>query len=492
MPISPPVSELLGAVRPRVELRPPASYSLGGEATELARLAGLVQEPWQVDGTHLMLSVRSNNRWACFEYAELLARQNGKTFGLFAPRALAGLFLLEERLIMWSAHEYKTAIESFLQVRDLIANLSDAGLIPPVKVSQTNGEEGFLIPSTGQRLKFLARSKGSGRGFTGDCNLIDEAFAYTRAQQSALMPTTSARPNAQICYASSPPLDSDSGEVLFALRRRAEDGDAGLGWRDWGLPGDLDELAQMEPDERAELLDDRDNWASANPALGRGRMTEETIERNRRAMDEMDFARECLGMWPLPPEQGGRVIRAATWDDLDDPGSSIVSQVVFGLDVNPERTWCAIVSGGRNAAARTHLEVVEHRPGVGWVVARCVELDEEHEPAGWLVDPSGPAGSLIQDLEAAGLLVIQVTGREWAQACGGMYDAVHAVPAELAHLGDPVLAAAVGAGRKRDVGDGGWAWGRKSSEANIAPLCAATLAHHGAQLYVSDLVDNVW
>jgi hypothetical protein len=490
--LPPSPNTLLGAEHPRVELRPPAAYSLGGEATELARLAGLVQEPWQVDGTALMLSVRRNGLWACFEYAELLARQNGKTFGLFAPRALAGLFLLEERLIMWSAHEYKTAIESFLQVRDLIRNLSEAGLIPPVKVNQTNGEEGFLIPSTGQRLKFLARSKGSGRGFTGDCNLIDEAFAYTRAQQSALMPTTSARPNAQICYASSPPLDSDSGEVLFALRKRAEDGDAGLGWRDWGLPGDLDELERMSADERAAVLDDRDNWAATNPALGRGRMTEETIARNRRAMDDIDFARECLGIWPVAPELGGRVIRAADWDRLADSESTFEGTPVFAIDCSPGGKWAAIAAAGRRADGVPHVEIVEHRGGTGWLVERARELHEKYEPGAWLLDPGGPAGAVVVELEGAGLPLRFVTGREYAGACGAfLAEVTDASRVGLRHLGDPVLDAAVSAGRRRDVGDGGWAWGRKNSEVNIAPLVAVTLAHHIAAA-TADPLDNIW
>lgn len=489
MLISPPVS-LLGAVRPRVELRPPAAYSLGAEATELARLAGLVLEPWQAAGLDLMLSKRADHRWACFEYGEICARQNGKTV-LFMARALAGLFLLGERLIMWSAHEYKTAIESFLQVRDLIANLVEAGHVEPVKVNQTNGEEGFLLPS-GQRLKFLARSKGSGRGFSGDCNLIDEAFAYTRAQQSALMPTMNARPDPQICYASSPPLDSVSGEPLFALRARAEAGDAGLGWRDWGLAGDLEALVRMLPEDRAELLDDRWRWAASNPALGHGRVDEESIERNRRAMDDVDFAREIMGIWPLPPAEGGRKIRRAVWDALADEGSTLEGTPVFALDCTPEQTFAAIAAGGRNGAGVPHVEVLEHRGGLDWVVARCVELQVSHEPAAWLINPDGPASALITDLEAAGIPLTFVTGRDYAGACGAFVAAVHAEgDAALRHLGDPVLDMAVSLGRKRDVGDGGWAWGRKNSGANIAPLVAVTLAYHGAASF-ADPLENIW
>lgn len=522
-PISPRGS-LLGAARPRVEVRPAlVEYSLGPEAVELAARAGLPLEPWQRDGLELMLSVRPDGRWACFEYVEVCARQNGKS-ALFMARALAGLFLLGERLVMWSAHEYKTAMESFLQVKTLIEALGDPvlgktgkpdpallqiGRTSRVKINSTNGEEAFVrleldrgrwLPRA--RLKFVARSKGSGRGFTADAHLIDEAFAYTDSQRSALAPTLLAVPNAQVCYASSPPLDSESGEVLFALRERAQRGSDEFGYRDWGLAGSLDDLMRMDARSRTELLDDRSRWAATNPAAGRGRVTEESIARLRRAMSDEGFGREVLGMWPLPPTEGGRVIRAKAWDALVDEASSIVSQPVFAVDANPEQTHYALAAAGRNADGRTHLELVPWRRGMAagepwprgsdWVVARCVELDAEHEPGGFLVDPGGPAGHLVKDLSAAGLVVHEVTGRAWAQACAALHEDVHADEPALAHLGDPVLGEAVAAGRKRDVGDGAWAWGRKNSEVNIAPLCAVTLARHGVALYVSDLVDNVW
>lgn len=501
MLISPP-SLLLGADRPRVEVRPAeVSYTLGEPAVALAERCGFVLEPWQAAGLDLMLSVRPDGRWACFEYAEICARQNGKT-GAAAIRALAGLLLLEEKLIIWSAHEYKTAMEAFRLVRDLLGqigrrvvenrrdNLIDVGKIR-IKILATNGEEGFERLDTGARLRFVARSKGSGRGFTADCMIIDEAFAYSRDQQSALMPTLSAVPNPQLVYASSPPLDSDSGEPLFALRERAERGDTtGLGYRDWGLAGDLGEIERMPPEERRAYLDDRELWCRTNPALGRGRFTNESIERNRRSMADLDFAREVLGIWPVPPGEGG-VIRAKTWDALTDPGSEIVGQCVFAVDANPERSRCAIAAGGRNASGLAHLEVVEQRPGLDWVLARAKELDEAHRPLTWLIDPAGPAGPLIAEFEDAKLPVQLVTGREWAQCCGAFYDAVHSAEQVLVHLGDPVLGGAVASAKKRDVGDGAWAWGRRNSEANIAPLCAATLALHGvAQVY--DVLESAW
>jgi hypothetical protein len=94
-----------------------------------------------------------------------------------------------------------------------------------------------------------------------------------------------------------------------------------------------------------------------------------------------------------------------------------------------------------------------------------------------VVDGSGPAGSLIPDLEKAGLTVHPVTSRELIDACGGFYDAV--LESKIRIRRNPKLdEAAAGAARRR-VGDA-WAWTRKSAAADISPLVAATLAIWGA------------
>lgn len=214
--------------RPRVETHPAYVDTFGAEAGELMRRAGRPLDPWQQDAVDLILAVRDDGRWACFEYCEWCPRQNGKG-GILEARVLAGLLLLDEQLIMWSAHEYKTAMEAFKRLlvllRGLGRKLSDNlyevdGIF--LKIVGTHGEEGIERLDTGARVKFVARSKGSGRGFSGDLIIIDETFAYTQVQQDALMPTLSARPNPQIIYTSSPPLTTDSGEVMWKLRERGD------------------------------------------------------------------------------------------------------------------------------------------------------------------------------------------------------------------------------------------------------------------------------
>lgn len=477
---------LEGVRSPRVEVRPPSVGSHGDVAIELAAAAGLILDPWQCDALSLMLSVRADGKWAAFEYAELVSRQNGKSAGILVPRAMAGFLLFGEHRILWSAHQYRTAMESFAGLKQFLLALGEE--IRPnvidvdgvqVKVNNTNGDESFERLDTGAVLKMIARSKGSARGFSADVQIIDEAFAYTSGQQEAQAPTATAKPNAQIIYASSPPLDRWSGEVLFSLRARAMSGeDDGLGYRDWGLDLDLEKLSRMGPSERVTVLDDLKNWAATNPALGLGRVSDESIRRNRRSMTEEGFARECLGCWPVQAGEGGQ-IPAASWKSCQDEGSTPERADVIGVDAALDRSFAVLaLAGRRELDDLPHLEVIDQRAGMAWVVQRCKELRDRHE-CSFIVDPIGPAGSLIPDLIAAGLEVDQPDGREWVGACASLYDAI--VEDRMRHLGQAQLNDAVKVARRRDVGDGVWAWARRKSGGDIAALAAATGALWGLE-----------
>ncbi|MEV1295788.1 hypothetical protein [Pseudonocardia sp. NPDC049635] len=490
-------SVLLGAPAPRVELRPADVIgSYGPEACELAELAGLPLEDWQADALDVMLSFRADAKWAAREYAELVGRQQGKSAGVGLPRALAGLLLLGERLIMWSAHEVKTALESFLALRlafeqlgepagnNLIA-LDDGALL--VKVINNNGYEGFEL-STGQRMRFVARSKGSGRGFSGDVNLIDEAFAYTRQQQSALAPTQLARPNPQTVYLSSPPLrgDVEEGKVLFALAARAAKGHAGgeteLGFRDWGLATSLDDVAAMAKADRAAFLDDRDNWCAALPALGRGRVTEASILTLRREMDELDFAREVLGCWPVQLSLDGRwqVIRESAWRARGDGDRDAWSDsVAFAVSMPPEQDWAAIdVAGPSLDGDEILLQVADYERGTAWVLPRILELAARHPDAVTAIDPRGPAGYLIPHLERAGVEIVTPSVLEVAHAAQRFVRGVVDEPV-IRHFDQEALDIAVKAAVKRPMGDG-WTWMRRGGT-DISPVDAGSLAVWAAE-----------
>jgi phage terminase large subunit-like protein len=453
-----------------------AVSSSGQEAADLAAVAGLVLDPWQRRILDQGLGERLDGSWSAFEVCVNVPRQNGKG-GVIEARELAGLFLLGERLILHSAHEFKTAKEAFLRIEALIENC-DTLRKRCKKPRHTTGEEQIEL-LTGARLRFLARSGGSGRGFSGDCNILDEAMILGDEAMGALMPTMAARPNPQIWYLGSAGIGAPSVQ-LGRLRARAlkalDEGvpDPSLAYFEWSVDAHADECPMdcTEHDDPAEVS----SWARANPALGI-RLSVEHVARERLSMGPVVFARERLGVgdYPSEAEEIWQVVSEASWGALVDLSSEPSDPVCFAIDVTPERSAAAIGVAGVSGGA-THVEVVDHRPGTGWVVERVVELTERWSPRAWVVDSGGPAGSLVPALERAGIEVVSPKSREVAAATGQFIDAVK--EGTLVHLDQAPLAAALAGARLRSLGDAS-AWARRGVSVDISPLVAVTHAAWG-------------
>jgi phage terminase large subunit-like protein len=426
-------------------------------AVELAASAGLILDPWEAAILEDSLALRPDYRWAAFEVAVIVPRQNGKG-SILEARELAGLFLLEESLILHSAHEFKTSREAFLRILSLIENTDELRKLCK-KPRTSHGEEGIELLN-GNRLRFVARSTGSGRGFTGDVVVLDEAYNLSAEAMAALMPTMSARPNPQLWYTSSAPLVTSP--VLRKLCRR-------------GRAGASPDLAYFEYcAERGVMLDDPRAWKAANPALGI-RISEEFIARELEALENEEFARERLGIWA--EDETDAVIAREDWEALVDKDSRLEDPVTFAIDTTPERSHTAIAAAGVRSDGLLHGEVIDHRAGVGWVVDRVVELVERWEPDAVVLDPRAAAGSLQASLEERDIEVTAVSTQELVQACGAFYDDV--VNERFRHLNTPELNRAVFGAKKRVIGDA-WAWHRKDSDVDISPLVAVTLARWAA------------
>lgn len=480
-----------GARRPRVCNYPVYSSSAGAEAVEQAAAAGLILDPWQADVLTAALGERPDGTWSAFEVAVIVSRQNGKG-AILEARALAGLLQFGEQLIMWTAHELKTAMEAFRRVEQLFLNSDDLRRRVK-KVSHANGDEGIELRN-GARLRFVARSKGSGRGFSGDMVVLDEAYALTPDQIEALMPTLSARPNPQIWYTSSPPLDAETGAQLMSVRRRGLVGGERLAYFDWGAEGELEDLTQVD-------LDDRELWAATNPAFGI-RVSDEFIAMERAAMTATGFARERLGIWPRDDQGAGAIIDIRTWNALATPEPTSRRDMTFAVDVTPTRDHAAIAVFTPGEPG--NVAIVEHAEGVGWVVERLVKLKELWNPLAIAIDGKGPAGSLLPDLEKVGIrppdgeprrgdLAVS-SASDMAAACGQLVDAIR--QGQLSHQGQPMLNLAVAGAKTRTLGDA-WAWARRTATQDISPLVAVTLARWAYQVRADllsdyDVLQSVW
>lgn len=466
---------LLGSQEPTLHVVPSRSGSLGEEAVELAASVGLHLDPWQRLVVESTLSVRDDGKWAARDVGVIVPRQNGKG-SILECLELAGLFLLDERLILHSAHEFKTSQEAFLRVRQLIEGSRE--LEKRVRRIRTaNGEEAVELVS-GARLRFMARSAGSGRGFSADRVILDEAYRLSPQMMQALYFTLSARQNPQVIYASSSPPEIDEwSEQIRNMKARAESDDPGrLVWAEWSNPADVDP-------------EDREAWARANPGLNVERdngsqLTEDDLEGElqtfRHNLDS--FLVERLGVWrstSLSSKIPQRVWEAAKVDVSPDSTSAC-----FALDISPDRSSAAIA-----VCDEQTVELADYRNGTDWVVSRCIELHDKWSPRGFVVDGAGPAAGLVPDLESAGLKVVVTSARDYAGACGRIYDAL--TNEQLSHTGQAALSAAVLGAATRVLGDA-WAWSRSKSQVDIAPLVAATLALWGAAtLEVEEAPDPV-
>lgn len=477
MTISQPAARR-GGQTPRVARWPEYASSAGPEVIELAESAGLILDPWQQYVLTHGLGEQADGRWAAFKVSTWVPRQNGKG-GIIEARELGGLFLLGEKLILHSAHEYKTAMEAFLRIRELIQSTPDLDRRVH-RIIQANGEEGIELTRAagGGRLRFIARSKGSGRGFSGDCNILDEAQALVAAQMAALLPTMSARPNPQIWFFGTPP--DDPGSWPYDLRADGEAGTPRMAHFDWGADLDLSNPADVR-----RALRDRDLWYQCNPAMGL-RISEEFVEGEAKPSGLGDrFPIERLGVWHPRAGTGPTVLDLAAWEALVDEDSTRAGDVAFAVDITPSRSSASIAVYGLREDGLGHVEIVDQRPGTDWLVERLVDLKAKWRPVAIGLDAKGPAGSLLLDLEKAGITAPEdpeepaygdlaiPTAQDVAAACGQFVDAV--TQKTFRHIGQDVLMDAIRGAKTRPLGDA-WAWGRRISSVDISPLVVATLA----------------
>lgn len=443
--------------------------SAAAEVIDLAAAAGLILDPWQQYVLTHGLGEEANGQWSSLKIGTWVARQNGKG-GIIEALELGWLFLLREPLVIHSAHEYKTSSEAFRRIKYLIENCPD--LDRRVERIWTGaGEQGIELTRKwgGCRVRFVARSRTSGRGFSGDKNVLDEAQELTTDQMAAMMPTMSARPNPQMWFFGTPPHDGTAW--CYNLREDGEAKAKRVAWFDWGATLELD-----DPD-LAEKVRDPERWYATNPALGI-RIAEEFVE------DELlpsglgaRFLSERLGVWPprVTSDAQWQIIDEKAWSALVDLDSQIVGPVTYSLDVSPMRTCASIGVAGVRDDGLLHVEIADWREGVDWVLWWFTSRKIPEV----VLDAKGAAGfaTLLGD---AGIKVTTTSGDQLAAASGQLVDLAVPATAGLRHLGQPLLDQALASAATRPVG-GAWTFDRRRASTDITPLMAATLALWGHQ-----------
>ncbi len=482
-------------VAPAFHTVPDSVGSAGREAADLAALSGFVPDAEQrliLESLYAEAEPGSNfqsGRWAALESAIIASRQNVKTSSMLMA-ALADLFLFDARLVIWTAHLFSTAAEAFLDFKNLIDG--NAHLSRKVRrITEAAGNQGVELMS-GSRIKFLARSKASGRGMSGDAVFFDEAYALTAAEIGALIPTLSARPNPAVRYGSS--AGRLESEVLRGIRDRGRRGDPSLVYLEWCSTAECeDHRCEHAVDTPGCVLDDPSEWQKANPAMGR-RIDPDYIAQERRALTPAEFARERLGWWDESRWQ--QVIPAGRWAANASSGS-IVGDVAVFVDVTIDRSESVIAVCGADADGVPQVELARMDDGTDWVLPKVTQMLSEHRVLALGARSAGPVASLLPELRSVADDVSvpfhKVGSGEFSGMCGGFWDA--AMTGQLRHRDDARLNAALVAAKRHRVVDG-WSWERLDVDTDAAPLVAATGALALASQYRNaaayDPLSNIW
>lgn len=452
---------LVGSASPRVRCAPSSELPTeGADAAWLASRYGLTPDDWQTNVLCDWMRVR-DQRWAAARAGLSVARQNGKN-GVLEVRELYGMVELGERFLH-TAHEVKTARKAFRRLLEFF----DSPAFPElralvVEIRRANGQEAIFLANGGS-IEFVARSSGSGRGFSVDVLVCDEAQALTEDELEALRPTISASANPQLIFTGTPPKPGREKGAIF--RRMRETGvlgtDERLAWSEWSCPDDLSTVD----------LDSPAMWVEQNPGCP-ARLRESTIADERKDFSDESFARERLGWWePLASALADDFKDA--WHGLADAAAEQGRHPVFGVDVDEDRAACIAVAW-RRPDGKVQVGMIAAGLATPDALARLRELHGR-----WFgrIILGGPAAAFAADLEGSGIPLHSLSGTEFAQACGGVADAVAA--GALCHDNDPRLNASVAGFRWRSVGTAGErAWVLKDA-AGIGPLAAATRALWG-------------
>jgi hypothetical protein len=372
-------SAVLSRSKPRVRVAPRSSTSDVDDAAFLSAGYGLTPDDWQEDVLDDWLGRRRDGRWSAATCGLAVPRQNGKN-GIIEIRELFGMVALGEKFLH-TAHEVKTARKAFLRIASFFENVRQypelAALVKEIR--KTNGQEAIVLTNGGS-CEFIARSKGSGRGFTVDILVCDEAQDLSDEELAALLPTISAAPlgNPQVILTGTPPDPEKNQQGEVFVRVRADGGSAG-------------QAAGV----------DRLRCRGRHPA-GRGRPRAVAVgepgaghpaQRGRggpRAglMSPEAFARERLGWWGDPAAAASTAFGEGRWGGCLTSGIEPVVDAL-GAAVSFDRQYASIGAAGMNGAQLV-VGAVERRPGAGWIVPELARIQRNAAASWWWTPAARP------------------------------------------------------------------------------------------------------
>lgn len=439
--------------------RPAHRWTDGDLAAQVGADLGLVpdaEQQWLLDS---IFAERAPDLPASFEVAVVAPRQNLKSATLEIA-ALTDAFVKKVPLHVWTAHELDTAQKSFQDMKSRIMRnpeYADRAKFmsghQDMSITVDNGDAPDSV------IEFEARSGRSGRGWTCDRLTLDEALFLKPNDLGAILPTLVTRGDAQVRYGSSAGLEISA--ALRGIRDRGRGGkDPRLAYVEYGAPRRACAAADCSHrfgEVEGCAADDRELWWAGNCALWAGRITEDALEDQRRALPPAEFMREFYSWWEDPVSVGG-ALPYGLWMELADPDAPRGSSPVFGVDVAEDRSaWIAVLweraDGNVQAMlANDGAPVPAHR-----IVTEVARLSSEWDAQ--VVPPK----QLVADLDEEGVLMLPMVPGGFPEACAAVADGVKG--RTVRHGNQPALNDAVRVAEWRSAG----ALGERAFKLNGCP-----------------------
>jgi hypothetical protein len=334
-------------------------------------------------------------------------------------------------------------------------------------------------PRLGGRLRVISSDVNTSDGTLPTLACVDELHRHRSPELYTLLRDGLGKRGGQMVTISTAGIRGES--PLWELRERAlalpsarRDGchvtarsdDGQFVLSEWSLPedGNADDMVQVE---------------LANPASWH------TVESLRERHDSpstvpSEWRRFACNLW-VERSEVAQVFDMATWLGLATIAQPI-APVCLAVDAAFEREAAAVGVAGflDEAGERPVVDVAEFGSGLAWVVESVVRLSERLTTVGCVVDPGGPAASLIPRLQEFGVMVREMSMRQVAMASTGFHDAVR--EGTLTHRGSEPLNQSVQGAVRRNLAQS-WAFDRRKALSDPSPLMAATLALWGLLTY---------
>jgi hypothetical protein len=458
--------------------RHPDRPSLGPKLWKVMERLGAPPMPWQKYVSDVALEIDpATGLFAHREVGISVSRQQGKTELCLAAQV--------HRALAWQRQNIVYAAQTRGMARqrwedEFWEKIAASELARRARIRKSNGNEAILWPATRSKMGITANTEKAGHGPPLDLGFIDEAFAHEDDRlEQAFSPAMLTRKMAQLWWASA----GGTQKSVWLNKKRAigrelieqlwEQGTRpAAAYFEWYATEDMDRS-------------DPATWYATLPALGYT-VTEDVIRAELEKMDPSEFDRAYLNRTRKPTPPVDPNVPKKTWPGLVDTQSRPTHDVAFAIDVSQDRSYASIGVASKRDDGLVHVEVVARRPGTDWVVPAMVKLHALWKPVAVAIASSGaPAGSLIDDLIAAGIdvpadkehpqrgdLAVMRAG-DITEACGQLADAMN--QSKATHIDQVPLTAAVNGARTRRVGDA-WTLDRTSSLVDISPLCAVTFA----------------